>query len=330
MKDRPSEFLLQEYQEIRTSYPTRLIVVVMTLLSVGCQTEDHKVNDLGQNLVFSETNSLGMEFRLIRPDHDPRTTSVSNKSDESTSADIDFRPIYFGIHEVTIAQFRAFVEATEHLTDAESDEIRGGVGLVNKVPTQDTPFSWRETGFPQSDQHPVVNVSWNDAQAFVEWLSEKEARHYRLPTEAEWEYACLAGAKTAFSHGDDPEQLFQIANLADQSFAAEFPNMKGPTKANDGHAFTAPVGNFAPNGFGLHDMHGNVFEWCNDWWAPEPNRDLNNRSGPRSGSFKVFRGGSWLSYPWQATAQTRQFISPGLRDYTIGFRVVLEPARQAE
>jgi formylglycine-generating enzyme len=271
-----------------------------------------------------------MEFRLIRPDlaHGPTTGSASDA--ESAPNLTSFSPFYLGTYEVTISQFRAFVEATEHLTDAETDEIRGGVGLVNKVPMQDTPFSWRETGFPQSDQHPVVNVSWHDAQAFVEWLSKEENRHYRLPTEAEWEFACLAGAKTPFSNGDDPEQLFKIANLADQSFAAEFPNMQGPTKANDGHAFTAPVGSFAPNGFGLHDLHGNVLEWCSDWWRPEPNLDLNNRSGPNSGSFKVFRGGSWLSYPWQATAQTRQFISPGLRDYTIGFRVVLEPAQKSE
>lgn len=308
-------------------YSISFSLAVAIALALGCLAENEPDFELG-SLVDSEVNSLGMTFQLIRPGQGP--PEKPGPTQQATSQAAVFRPYFVRIHEVTIAQFRAFVDATGHRTDAESDEIRGGLGLVNKVPTQDKPFSWQETGFPQSDQHPVVNVSWNDAQAFVDWLSKNEGRTYRLPTEAEWEFACRAGRYSRFSNGDDPEQLFLIANLADRSFAAEFPQMKGPTQSNDGHAFTAPVGTFAPNQYGLFDMHGNVSEWCSDWWRPVANRDIGNPSGPPTGSFKVFRGGSWLSYPWQATIESRQFISPNLRDYTIGFRVVLEPAAKPE
>jgi sulfatase modifying factor 1 len=325
-----SKHLIQESREIRTKYLYFQVVGVLIAVALGCQVGSTPVDGLGQSLAVSETNSLGMEFCLIQPQKDRETSPDSKTASEGSDSTLALRPFYLGVHEVTMAQFRTFVEESGYLTDAESDEIRGGLGLVNKVPTQDKPFSWRETGFLQSDQHPVVNVSWNDAQAFVEWLSEKEGRCYRLPTEAEWEFACSAGANTPFSNGDDPDQLFLIANIADRSFAAEFPNMKGPTQSNDGFPFTAPVGSFAPNVHGLFDMHGNVSEWCSNWWSPAGKRDISNPFGPRTGSFKVFRGGSWLSYSWQATVQTRQYISPSLRDYTIGFRVLLEPLRQSE
>jgi len=318
-----------ECWKIPTKSVNLIGLVISMMLLFGCQSGSDPEFDQSADLPETEMNSLGMTFHLMRPGHGPSTRLGETPRKTSHSSSVAFRPFYVGIHEVTIAQFRTFVEATGYLTDAETDEIRGGLGLVNKVPTQDEPFSWRETGFSQSDQHPVVNVSWNDAQAFVEWLSEKEGRTYRLPTEAEWEFACRGGVYAQFSHGDDPEQLFLVANIADRSFAAEFPQMKGPTQSTDGYAFTAPVGTFAPNPYGLFDMHGNVSEWCSDWWRPVESRDISNPSRPRNGSFKVYRGGSWLSYPWQATVSHRQFVSPSLRDYTIGFRVVLEPARQS-
>ena len=133
--------------------------------------------------------------------------------------------------------------------------------------------------------HPVVYVSWNDADEFCKWLSKKEGKTYRLPTEAEWEYACRAGTKTRYSFGDDPQELVRYANAADQdrkklcpgcnvmipSFDASgkptgkkipFPFLAG----SDGFAWTAPVGKYKPNAFGLYDMHGNGWEWCSDWF----------------------------------------------------------------
>jgi len=106
------------------------------------------------------------------------------------------RSFYLGIHEVTIAQFRRFVDDTKYKTEAEKDEL-GGLGW-NEAEGKfkvDPKYTWRNSGFKQEDSHPVVNVSWNDAEAFCAWLSKKEGQAYRLPTEAEWEYACRAGTR---------------------------------------------------------------------------------------------------------------------------------------
>ena len=130
-------------------------------------------------------------------------------------------------------------------------------------------YSWRNTGFEQTDEHPVVNVSWNDAVAFCKWLSKKEGKTYRLPTEAEWEYACRAGTTTRYYSGDDPETLAKVGNVADAALKAKFPDWKYTIKASDGYVFTAPVGKFKPNAFGLYDMHGNAWQWCADWYGEE-------------------------------------------------------------
>ena len=132
----------------------------------------------------------------------------------------------------------------------------------------------------------MVNVSWNDAVAFCKWLSRKEGKSYRLPTEAEWEYACRAGTTTRYHSGDDPETLAKVANVADATAKAKFPAWKWTIKASDGYVFTAPVGQFKPNAFGLYDMHGNARQWCADWYGgdyygkspvDDPNRPRHGR-----------------------------------------------------
>src|SRR5690606_18353112 len=107
---------------------------------------------------------------------------------------------------------------------------------------------------------------WNDAVAMARWLSETEGATYRLPTEAEWEYACRAGARGRYQFGDDPQALLRVANVFDADAAANWPRWSAHALAgHDGFAFTAPVGSFAPNAFGLYDMHGNAWEWTADW-----------------------------------------------------------------
>ncbi len=170
------------------------------------------------------------------------------------------RPFYLGTYHVTRGQFRQFIADTRYKTDAEKGGKPGALGLNpdTKKFGFDKKYCWRNAGFEQTDEHPVVGVSWNDAVAFCEWLSRKEGKAYRLPTEAEWEYACRAGTTTRYSSGDDPETLAKVGNVPDATYRAKFPDDKNTIKASDGYVFTSPVGSFRPNAFGLYDMQGNA------------------------------------------------------------------------
>jgi formylglycine-generating enzyme required for sulfatase activity len=224
---------------------------------------------------------------------------------------------------VTVGQFRKFVEAEGYRTEGERDGNGGyGFNAAGDKFEQKPEYTWRNAGFPQTDDHPVVNVSWNDAVAFGEWLSRKEGTRYRLPTEAEWEYACRAGSTTRWYHGNDEDGLAQVGNVADATAKAKFPNV-GTIGATDGYVFTAPVGRFQANGFGLYDMHGNVWEWCADWYDEKyyersPSEDP---AGPATGSFRVFRGGSWIDDAWGCRAAGRFGREPSIRYYYLGFRL---------
>ncbi len=148
----------------------------------------------------------------------------------------------------------------------------------------------------------MVNVSWNDAVAFCKWLSKKEGNTYRLPTEAEWEYACRAGTTTRYYSGDDPETLAKVGNVADATAKAKFPDWKYTIKASDGYVFTSPVGSFQPNAFGLYDMHGNAWQWCADWYArnttPSPPQTTRPAQTPEmSVSFVAVPGTSGRTSP---------------------------------
>ena len=155
------------------------------------------------------------------------------------------KPFYLGTYHVTRGQFRQFVKDTGYKTDAEKGRQAGGLWagtLTRRSIGFNEKYSWRNAGFEQTDEHPVVNVSWNDAVAFCKWLSRKEGKTYRLPTEAEWEYACRAGTTTRYYSGDDPETLAKVGNVADATVKAKFPDWKCTIKASDGYVFTAPVG----------------------------------------------------------------------------------------
>jgi formylglycine-generating enzyme len=260
----------------------------------------------GQNVVSS------VNFQYEHPQHRVRIT----------------RPFYLGACHVTRGQFRQFVASTGYKTDAEKGERPMGIGWdreTNKLVFGEK-YSWRNPGFEQTDQHPVVNVSWNDAMAFSEWLSRKEGRSYRLPTEAEWEYACRAGTTTRYYSGDNPETLAKVGNVADASFKGQFgadPRWRRTIKASDGYVFTSPVGSFRPNAFGLYDMHGNARQWCADRWGAEydATSPTDDPTGPNSGTDHVLRGGAWGISPGGARSASRDADAPAFRSLTAGFRV---------
>ena len=247
---------------------------------------------------------------------------------------------YMGQTEVTVGQFRRFLQASAYVPESEADGT-GGYGYNADYDAEksvrgdafegrDPRYSWRNPGFAQDDRHPVVNITWNDAQALAQWLSQKEGRHYRLPTEAEWEYAARAGTRTRYHSGNDARSLLKVANTFDASAKPLWPKFAANALAgDDGFAFTAPVASFKPNAFGLYDMHGNAWEWTNDWYgedyyAHSPTQDP---QGPSEGHVYVRRGGSWHTWALYARSSYRNWNSPQTRYTLVGMRLVLEAAK---
>ena len=235
------------------------------------------------------------------------------------------KPFYLAKHEVTVGQFRRFVKDQNYRTEAESDGKRGfGFDTSAGGFKQDPQYTWKNPGFTQSESHPVVNVSWNDAQKFLAWLSKRDGRQYASPTEAQWEYACRAGSHTAFSSGDDPEGLAAVGNVADVTAKRRFSDWS-TIDAEVGHVFTSPVGTFRENGFGLFDMHGNAWEWCSDWYAADyyGSSPVSDPLSPLEGSSRVSRGGGWGSLAGFCRSADRFSYAPGLRYFYLGFRVAV-------
>jgi formylglycine-generating enzyme required for sulfatase activity len=175
------------------------------------------------------------------------------------------KPFAAGKFHVTVDQFAAFVAETGY--DAGgwkcSVWISSG-GRENWVDLEGS--SWRNPGFAQTGSHPAICLNWNDAKAYVAWLSGKTGRSYRLLTEAEWEYAARAGTSTGYFFGDDAKDLCRYGNGADPDLSVP-PILRAKVfPCSDGYAYTAPVGAFSPNGFGLYDVHGNAWQWLEDCW----------------------------------------------------------------
>ena len=225
---------------------------------------------------------------------------------------------------MTRGQFRAYADETGYKTEAEKDG-KGGFGWDDKKKEfrQGPKFTWLNPGFEQTDEHPVVNVSWNDAVAFCEWLKSKEGQAYRLPTEAEWEYACRAGTTTRYFNGDDPELLAKVGNVADATAKAKYPSWSA-IAASDGYVYTAPVARFQANAFSLYDTHGNVWEWCQDeydssYYKSSPMDDPLCSAGD---SRRVIRGGGWIVVnPRRCRSAYRSRYVPGFPSVDMGFRV---------
>ncbi len=247
------------------------------------------------------------------------------------------RPFWMGRTEVTRGQFRRFIAASGYRPESDRDGT-GGYGYNpdydpsrtvrgDAFEGRDPRYSWQNPGFAQTDEDPVLNITWNDAVALTEWLTQTEGHRYRLPTEAEWEYACLAGATTRYPNGDAPAGLAAVANVFDTDAAANWPRWQVyALDAHDGYPFTAPAGRFAPNAFGLHDMLGNAWEWVSDWYGEDyyARSPTDDPQGPPTGDRKVRRGGSWHSWPFYARCSFRNWNTPQSRYTLLGMRVVRE------
>nr|WP_281242397.1 formylglycine-generating enzyme family protein [Solimonas aquatica] len=176
-------------------------------------------------------------------------------------------------------------------------------------------------------RRPVINVSWTDAQQYVQWLSRRSGRRYRLPSEAEWEYAARAGSQTRYSWGDGSEWVCDSANVLDLRGASANPQWRWHVFCDDGFPYTAPVGSFKANPWGLYDMAGNVWEWVEDCWhnsyAEAPTQALAwNAGGGGDCSKHVNRGGGWGNHPRSMRAAARDADDGNATSDGLGFRVV--------
>jgi formylglycine-generating enzyme required for sulfatase activity len=218
------------------------------------------------------------------------------------------RPFAVGKFHVTVDQFAAFVAATGY-ADPEA-KCWGWKGRSYGLRSD---RSWRDPGFPQSGYHPAVCLAWTDAKA-VNWVARKTGKAYRLLSEAEWEYAARGrtqpGSYPRYFFGDDEKDLCRYANVRDQATGSGMPAATPAWRVepcNDGYVYTSPVGSFAANDFGLHDMHGNAWQWTEDCVRGDINNYINNNTyieAPSYGSAwtaencgrRFLRGGSWGPY----------------------------------
>jgi formylglycine-generating enzyme required for sulfatase activity len=221
-------------------------------------------------------------------EHSPRSRELGRHRVAITE------PLYVSKTQVTVSQFQGFVESTNYQTEAER---RG------------RHRTWSDPGHPQTEHHPVTYVSWNDARAYCSWLSEMDGFVYRLPTEAEWEYACRAGSEEMWFFGDE------VLDLSHYAWFRE--NSEGSPR---------PAGMKSSSPFGLVDIHGNVWEWCLDWYGAYPKGGdiIKNPKGAPRGRYRVTRGGSWTDRHEHTTCSFRIKMKPFQSASNLGFRVVRE------
>ena len=239
-------------------------------------------------------NSIGMEFVLIpagtftmgSPPGEPHRHKTEVQHRVTIS-----RPFYMQATEVTLKQWRSLMRRK---------------------------FFGRRKG---EGTMPVVKVSWHDCVKFIKKLNELNEGRYRLPTEAEWEYSCRAGTSTAYSWGDsiDCSKAMYDNSVLESGDCLDYVRSKGLSVNRP-----ASVKSYQPNTWGLYDMHGNVWEWCRDWYADYPIGLIMNPSGPDSGTEKIRRGGSWFKHGYSCRSANRAHGHPPTRYKTTGFRVVRE------
>ena len=230
------------------------------------------------------------------------------------------KPLALSRYEITLGQYRTFVAATNQTADGGCRAYNADGSAFVTVEG----MTWRNPGFDQTDNHPVVCVNWIDAQRFVEWLSHETGATYRLPSEAEWEYAARAGTTTARYWGDGIADACTFANVGDLDLADKLNWRNREFTCRDGYVYTSPVGAYKPNAFGLYDVLGNVWEMVEDCWhwnhaaRPVDGRPWDSKSCTEQ---RMNKGGSWSHYPWGTRSAVRNKSLPTTRFNTTGFRV---------
>jgi len=272
------------------------LLLLMLLITVGCddstQTEqptEHPVEQPTEPAKESITNTIGMKLNLI-PAGTFTMGSPATEKDRTPDEDQ---------HTVTIT--KAFYMQTTEVTRSQWTAVMGAE-------------PWKGQSYvKEGPNYPATHISWEDAVAYCEKLSKAEDKTYRLPTEAEWEYACRAGAQTTWSFGNDEKVLGDYVWYEKNAW-------------DIGEKYAHQVRSKKPNAFGLYDMHGNVYEWCHDYYEADyykssPGEDP---TGPASGILRVLRGGSWVYDSRSTRSAYRYKYGVDYRNGNLGFRLVRE------
>jgi len=214
--------------------------------------------------------------------------------DEGPQQWIAIHHFAIGRYEVTIAEFELFVKQTGY-KEVEDGDCFITFDTKDWSESKEQNYQWRKPGFSQTSSNPVTCVSWKDAVAYARWLSVKTEKHYRLPTEAEWEYAARAGVNEAYFWKDDVQCRYANGLDASVRITRGFPESGVFADCTDGYVYTAPVGSFKPNAFGLYDTAGNVREWVQDCYHDRLSFDQSGSEAweKENCTWRVTRGGSW-------------------------------------
>ena len=267
------------------------LVGLVSAAFVGCGRATREgrsllINSLGMTFVRIPAGRFYLRSGALEPD--------VGKDDRSGPVTIS-QPYLLATHELTNALYRRF-RPDHHSGEYEGDGKRWSLN---------------------DDAQPAVEVSWCDAMAFCNWLAaldaeRSEGRSYRLPTEAEWEFAATAGRNWQYPWGNRWTPSRTVANLLEERTA-------------DGHAVAAPVGSYPPNPFGVFDMAGNVWEWCSDWYGPRSSQHRIDPAGPETGVGRIVKGASWDHHSHlKHRCASRDHLKPNSRWYDVGVRVVCE------
>jgi formylglycine-generating enzyme required for sulfatase activity len=237
--------------------------------------------------------------------------------DEGPIHKVELAKFALGKYEVTRGEFAAFVKATNYSAGDQCATLEDGM-------VEERKGDWRILHYDQGNHYPIGCVDWNDGRAYAKWLSRKTGKKYRLPTEAEWEYAARANTTSSRFWGDDANLACSFANVADRTAQGKIEGASswGIHECKDGFDYTAPVGSFKANAFGLNDMLGNAWEWTEDSYhdgyteAPKDNKEWKG-----DGEKRVLRGGSWNNGPRNVRSAVRNAAVPAKRCSFFGFRV---------
>ncbi|NTV66381.1 MAG: SUMF1/EgtB/PvdO family nonheme iron enzyme [Chlorobaculum sp.] len=288
--------------------------------------------DPKETLTFVASTMLPENFVLIRGGRFIMGSPESEEDREKneTRHEVKLSDFMMCKYAVTVADFKRFADESGYKTEAEKENW--SFVWVGNEWSKRKGINWRHDASgnvkPESEwNHPVLHVSWNDAVACCQWLTEKRGDGtYRLPTEAEWEYACRSGATTPFSTGEN--LTTEEANYDGNYPYGNYP--KGIYRKK-----TVTVDSLQPNGYGLYNMHGNVWEWCSDWYGSEYYKEclkrgfVENPRGPQIGSTRVLRGGGWSSDARRCRSACRNGDDPGRRVNDVGFRLAFVPQFKA-